>query len=240
MTPTWLTAFLDLAPEEHDTAVEYWRALTGHGLSEPRGAHGEFASFVPPGADVHLKVQRLGDGPSRVHLDLHVPVVGPAVEDAVRLGATLVAERGYAVLSSPGGFPFCFVTERATVVAEPSPWPGGHLSSVDQVCLDVPPAVWETELAFWRDLTGWTARSGGEEFVSLLRPPGVAVRVLLQRLDDPQRAVTGHLDLATTDRAAEVERHVLLGARVLAVHDGWTVLRPPAGPPYCVTDRTPG
>lgn len=184
-------------------------------------------------------MQRLAEGPSRVHLDLHVPSVGAAVDDAVGLGATLVASREYAVLASPGGFPFCVVTERSVLRAGPTTWTGGHASAVDQVCLDVPPAAWDTELTFWHRLTGWSTRVGGREFVGLLRPPEMAVRLLLQRLDDPQPAVTGHLDLATTDRAAEVARHVALGAEVVAVHDEWTVLRPPAGPPYCVTDRDP-
>jgi hypothetical protein len=239
MTPTWLTAFLDLAPAEHAVAVDFWRGITGHGLSKPRGDAGEFASYLPPDGDVHLKAQRLGDGVSRVHLDLHVPDVAPAVSDAVRLGATLVSDGEYAVLASPGGFPFCFVTQRSVVRASPTAWPGGHESSVDQVCLDVPPAAWDVELAFWRDLTGWSARIGGREFVSLLRPPTMAVRILLQRLDDAQAAVTGHLDLASTDRAAETARHVALGAVVLSEHDEWTVLRPPAGASYCITDRDP-
>lgn len=239
MTPTWLTAFLDLAPAEHATAVEHWRGVTGHELSPARGEAGEFASYLPPDGDVHLKVQRLGDGPSRVHLDLHVPDLAGAVEDAVGLGATLVAEHDYAVLTSPGGFTFCYVTERSTVRAAPATWPGGHRSSVDQLCLDVPPATWDAELAFWQALTGWSARSGGREFVSLVRPPALAVRILLQRLDDPRPTVTGHLDLACSDRAAETERHVGLGAAVLSVHDRWTVLAPPAGPAYCLTEREP-
>lgn len=239
MTPTWLTAFLDLAPDEHAAGVEHWRAVTGHGISPARGDAGEFVSYLPPGADPHLKVQRLAAGVSGVHLDLHVPAVEPAVEGAVGLGATLVADRGYAVLRSPGGFPFCLVGERRAVRAEPTTWPGGHRSSVDQVCLDVPPGAWDAELAFWRDLTGWSTRIGGREFVHLLRPPDLAVRILLQRLDDAQAAVTGHLDLASSDRAAETARHVGLGAEVVAVHDEWTVLRPPAGPAYCITDRDP-
>lgn len=239
MTPTWVTAFLDLAPEDHAAAIEHWVGVTGHGLSRPRGDQGEFASYLPPGADVHLKIQRLADGPSRLHLDLHVPALAPAVEDAVRLGATLVDEREYAVLSSPGGFTFCLVTERSAIRAEPAVWPGGHRSAVDQVCLDVPPALWDAEVAFWADLTGWSARSVGPEFVRLTRPRELTVGLLLQRLDDPQPRVTAHLDLASSDRTAETDRHVGVGAQVLAVHDQWTVLRPPAGPPYCITDRDP-
>lgn len=239
MTPTWVTAFLDLAPDDHERAVEHWLGVTGHGLTTPRGDRDEFASYLPPGADVHLKVQRLTDGPSRLHLDLHVPALAPAVEDAVGLGATLVDEREYAVLSSPGGFTFCLVTERSAIRAAPAVWPDGHRSSVDQVCLDIPPALWDAEVTFWRDLTGWSARSAGPEFVRVTRPPEMTVGLLLQRLDDPQPRVSAHLDLASSGRLAETDRHVALGAQVLSVHDQWTVLRPPAGPPYCITDRDP-
>ena len=41
------------------------------------------------------------------------------------------------------------------------------------------------------------------------------------------------------DRAAETRRHEALGAQVVATHEGWTVMRPPAGPDYCITRRVP-
>lgn len=240
MTPSWVTAFLDLAPADAGAAVPFWQSVTGHGLSEPRGEHGEFATLLPQAGDPHLKVQRLHDGPSGVHLDVHVTDLAAAREQAERLGARLVADRGFAEMASPGGFAFCLVTEQHTTRAQPATWPGGHRSAVDQVCLDVPPGRWDAEVAFWSALTGWERRgSDYTEFASLLRPTAVPVRLLFQRLDDPQPVVTGHLDLASTDRRAEVERHVALGARVLEVRDHWTVLRPPAGPAYCVTDRAP-
>ena len=43
-----------------------------------------------------------------------------------------------------------------------------------------------------------------------------------------------HLDLATTDRAAEVKRHEGLGAERVARHERFTVLRDPADSPHCV------
>jgi hypothetical protein len=65
------------------------------------------------------------------------------------------------------------------------------------------------------------------------------VRFLLQRLDEPEGPVRGHVDLAAADRAAEVERHQDLGARQAGRGDGWTVMQGPAGHRYCVTDRAP-
>jgi hypothetical protein len=51
--------------------------------------------------------------------------------------------------------------------------------------------------------------------------------------------VRAHHDQAADDRAAEVSRHDGLGASLDAEGRGWTVLRDPAGAPYCVTDRDP-
>ena len=240
MTPSWTTAFVDLAPTEHEAGVGFWQAVTGHGLSAVRGEDGEFATLLPSTSDPHLKLQRLGEGPSRVHLDLHVTDPAGAARDAEALGGRVVADRGFLELASPGGFPFCLVTERLARRAEPATWPGDHRSAVDQVCLDVPPDRWEDEVTFWAALTGWERRgSDFAEFASLLRPAEMPLRVLLQRLDDPQPAVTAHLDVASSDRTAEVARHVALGAEVVEVREHWTVLRPPAGPAYCVTDRSP-
>ena len=77
-TPTWISAFLDLAPEEPERATAFWQGVTGYGLSPARGDHDEFATLLPPDGDDFLRVQRLGGGPSRIHLDLHVADLAPA------------------------------------------------------------------------------------------------------------------------------------------------------------------
>ena len=64
--------------------------------------------------------------------------------------------------------------------------------------------------------------------------------MLLQRLEHDEGPVHGHLDVATDDRSAEVGRLEALGATAVRENDEWTVLRPPAGPVLCVTDRDPG
>ncbi|WP_121255705.1 VOC family protein [Nocardioides ferulae] len=245
MTPSWVSAFLDFAPDEFAAGVEHWRRVTGYGLSTTRGEDGEFASLLPPDGDDYLRVQRLGQGPSRIHLDLHVADADEALESAVGHGASLVArplgDDGYAVLTSPGGFPFCLVTHRASIRPRPAPWGDGAWESVvDQVCLDIPPAAHEREVAFWAAVTGWEARPTSDEFTNLVRPGTSPLRLLLQRLDQPESGpVTAHLDLSSTDRDAETARHVALGARVLERFEHWTVLAAPAGPAYCITARTP-
>lgn len=243
MSPTWLTAFIDLAPDEHALGTAFWLGASGYTLSTPRGEHAEFATLVPPLGDDHLRIQRLGSARSGTHLDLHVAGVSEidaGVEEAVALGATLVArhEPGLALLRTPAGYPFCVLGSPGHEATPPVIWPDGHRSRVDQLCLDVPPAAYEAECTFWSELTGWAVTDGLlPEYRRLQVPEGLAVQILLQRVEDGE--VGGHIDIATDDRAAEVARLATLHARPVAEGSAWTVLRPPAGPLCCVTDRDP-
>jgi hypothetical protein len=67
MPPFWISAFLDFAPASYAEGVGFWAALTGYGVSDPRGDDGEFATLLPPDGDDFLRVQRLGNGPDRIH-----------------------------------------------------------------------------------------------------------------------------------------------------------------------------
>lgn len=238
--PYWLSAFLDFAPDEYDAGVAHWQRLTDRRLSRPRGRHGEFATLLSPDGDDYLKVQRLAEGPSRVHLDLHVIDIDPVASDAERHGATRLADHSdFVVLRSPGGFPFCLVDHEASVRPLPTRWSAGHRSLLDQICLDIPRRHWETEPAFWEAITGWESTAAyRDEYRALRRPDDVPLRILLQRLDEPDGDVRAHLDWSTTDRDAEVARHLLAGSKEGTRAEVWTVLTGPGGT-YCVTDRHP-
>lgn len=222
MSPTWLTAFLDIAAGEFEPAAAFWEQVTGYERSAPRGEHDEFATLVPPVGDAFLRVQRIDEGSSGVHVDVHAPA------------------HEFDVRRSPGGLAYCLVSGTEAVRPEPATWAGGNRSMVDQVCIDIPPAVFDQECAFWAELTGWELYDvGRSEFRRLRTPADQPLAVLLQRLDSGDGPVRAHLDLSADDREAEVRRHEALGARVAAVHDGWTVMSPPAGPVYCITRRVP-
>ncbi|TQN47625.1 hypothetical protein FHX52_0728 [Humibacillus xanthopallidus] len=256
----WLTAFLDLPPQLHGAGSRFWSEVTGYAVSPARGDEAEFTTLLPPSGDPFVKVQRTvavprpdGSSPDRpsIHLDVHVPTaddIAPAAETAVSLGGRVVhrSPHGYVVLRSPGGFTFCLVHERLRERPLPSRWSddGVHESLLDQVCLDIPADLFETECTFWAQLTGWELRTSGAhpELAHLTRPDGIPLRLLLQRLGDGlDGVVTAHLDLASSDRAAETRRHERLGAVALQVHPavGWTVLADPTGARYCITDRDP-
>jgi len=256
----WLTAFLDLPPHLHAAGSRFWSEVTGYAVSPPRGDQAEFTTLLPPSGDPFVKVQRTiavqrpdGSSPDRpsIHLDVHVPTapdIAPAAETAVSLAGHVLhrSPHGYVVLRSPGGFTFCLVHEQLRVRPDPSRWSGDgqHESLLDQVCLDIPADLFETECTFWSQLTGWELRTSGThpELAHLARPDGIPLRLLLQRLrDDPDGVVTAHLDLASSDRAAETRRHERLGAVIEQARPGvsWTVLTDPTGLRYCITDRDP-
>ncbi len=221
MTPVWVTAFLDLPAERYDAGVAFWSAVTGFGPSAPRGDRAELATLVPEQGDPYLRVQRVAEGAGGIHLDVHRP------------------DRDFRVRRSPAGLAWCEVSESLSGRPPPATWPGGHRSQVDQVCLDIPPSAYEQECEFWRSLTGWDlVETGSPEFLRLLSPPDQPLQLLLQRLDREQPP-GAHLDLAADDGAAEIARHVALGASEVGPGDGWTVLRDPTGVPYCVTERSP-
>jgi Glyoxalase-like domain len=174
---------------------------------------------------------------------------------------------GLVVLRSPGGFPFCLAGwdgERAVppplgaAVAAASEagqtsragrtsgtdlaGPASGVSRVDTVCLDAPPGDYERELAFWAALTGGETRPAPVPGYSYLTgPANWPVRVLVQRRETaaPADRVRAHVDFGSTDSGAR-DRHVSLGARVMATLPYWTVLTDPAGREYCLVNRDPG
>jgi hypothetical protein len=221
---SWITAFVDVPASRYDVAQRFWAAVSGSTLSPVRGSAGEFATFVPPDGDPYLRLQRIDRGPAAVHLDLHAP------------------DHVFGIHRSPGGFGWCEVPDTDGETTRPLPriWAGGQASLVDQVCLDIAADRYDEECAFWADRTGWElVGSSRPEFSYLVRPDDQPLRILLQRLAVADGPVRAHLDIATTDRAAETDRHRDLGARVEATRQRWTVLRDPAGATYCITDRDP-
>lgn len=234
----WVTAFLDTAHEHAEQTESFWSRVTGYRLSPRRGAREEFASLLPVDGDPHVKVQSVvQSSPSGLHVDLHTDEVRDLAARAEKLGARAsYLDAGHVVCGSPGGMTFCLVDHPGSRPATPATWPGGR-SMVDQVCLDIPPSRWEEECRFWADLTGWAMvdHDPEDEFRRLRRPDRLAIQFLLQRLDDEQSVVVGHLDLSSDDYLAETTRHVALGATEVRRTPHWVTLRDPSGRLYCVT-----
>jgi len=240
----WLTAFLDFPPATFPSATAYWQAVTGYQLSAPRGPAAEFATLLPGQGGSFLRVQRTGGGSPGCHLDVHTADVRALTDRALRMGAQPTDQEpvpGLAVLRSPGGLAFCLTSENH-FPERPHPrlWPAGQRSLLDQVCIDMPGRAAASETAFWAGLTGWQLRDSPEsEFAALVRPEGMPLRLLLQRLGERAGPCRAHPDLACDGVPDEVRRHQAFGGTVLRVTDGFTTLLDPSGLPYCVTRRNP-
>lgn len=233
----WLTLFFDFPGEDFERGAAFWQEVTGSGLSERRGPGGEFSTLLPPDGDPYLRVQRVNDGPGGCHLDIHIDLAERSLDDAateaVALGGTVRRREAgeLVVVESPGGFAFCFVPWNGESTVETTP------NRVTQLCLDIPPDVFERETAFWAEIIGQEPRPGTEPgYLTTETPPGMPVKLLFQRRDqaEPGDRVTGHADFTTDDPERDAAAHVAAGARVVDRHSGWIVMADPGNRPYCL------
>lgn len=239
---SWMHAFIDVGADTGERTSAFWSAVTGWPVGTTWPDHPEFRSFEPAEGSAYLHVQRI-DGPHRVHLDLMSRDVDADRDAHVALGATAVRRyEWWQVMASPGGLPYCLVTEHEQRTRPPDTrWPEGHRSRVVQVCVDVPEADFDREVAFWQAATGWPSQGHSRSEYHRLRPPVESPMLfLLQRLGPGDSGpVRLHLDIGTDDIPAEVERVRALGAELVDTSHPWTVLTDPAGLPFCVIPRLP-
>lgn len=244
----WLWAFIDRPLDRFDAAAEFWSAVTDTTLSPRRGAHREFATFRPRDAsDACLKLQGVYSA-GGAHLDIDVDDVDAATHAAVEEhGATPVWRDGVdlSVLRTPAGQPFCLTgwqengRRRPPVVVTEAD--GAPLRSrVDQICLDVDPADFEGEAAFWSGFTGWSCRTRADlEFARVQVPDELPLRILLQRRAD-SGPPAAHIDIACGEEVPRIRAyHESLGATHVAAGARWQVMRDPVGGLYCLTEREP-
>ena len=55
--PSWVSAFLDLAPAAWECGIAFWAQASGTSVSPLRGDDREFGSLLPASGDDHLRVQ---------------------------------------------------------------------------------------------------------------------------------------------------------------------------------------
>jgi hypothetical protein len=102
---------IDVPPEAHDEELAFWQAATGSQLTQLE-QHPEYHGGALPGPDLWLLVQRLGEGPARVHLDIHTDDPAAEVARLERLGARRAGQvHGWQVMRDPAGLPFCVLQD---------------------------------------------------------------------------------------------------------------------------------
>src|SRR4030088_2279354 len=61
---------IDVPPEDHDRELGFWRAPPAQPLTQ-FARHPEYHGAAVHGQDFWLLIQRLDEGPGRVHVDIH-------------------------------------------------------------------------------------------------------------------------------------------------------------------------
>lgn len=237
-----MQAVIDLPATHFEVAGDFWARVSATRRGEVHPDHPEFTHLIPAGGHMTLELQMIESGPASVHLDLLVSDIPAWTERALACGAHLVAHPGHAVLNTPGGVPFCIVPAGGESRRPPAIDPAlPH--AVDQICLDIPFAAFDDDVAFWSDFLGWPPNPPARpEFRSFAQPGHLPIRLLLQRMgEDDHGPPRAHLDISSGDHVdAVVARHLDAGATSVARFDHWAVLLDPAGMRYCVTARSPG
>ena len=79
----------------------------------------EHVSFTVPSGDICMLVQRIGEGPARVHIDIHTSDLEAEVARLEQAGATRVQEaHGWWIMRDPAGLVFCVVPDPPGTLTE--------------------------------------------------------------------------------------------------------------------------
>jgi hypothetical protein len=104
---------IDVPSADHDRELDFWRAATGQPLTQIE-RHPAYHGAALPGTQIMLLVQRLGDGPARMHVDIHTDNLAAEVARLKALGAEQVdvgQESSWQVMRDPAGLLFCVVPD---------------------------------------------------------------------------------------------------------------------------------
>jgi hypothetical protein len=103
---------IDVPDADHDRELAFWAAATGSELAHITQFPAFHGGPLTGAGDAALLVQRLGDGPPRVHIDIHTSDLEAEVTRLEQAGATrLRQEGGWWIMRDPAGLVFCVVPE---------------------------------------------------------------------------------------------------------------------------------
>jgi predicted enzyme related to lactoylglutathione lyase len=232
--------------------AEFWSALLDY---EPEPAGDSWIATDPRGEGTKLLFNRMPKSDTielPIHLDVNVPDREAELARILQLGGRLVETKSHAigdlsetwtVMRDPEGNGFC--------IQSPPNTTHRLIGNVTFSCAE------PHELGrFWAFALGWPDEEIDESFLQQLRDAGVderdlsgfwvtrspgggRPRFLFQRREKSRpESYPLHLDFATDDREAEIERLTRAGATVVETKEGtsttFTIMRDPEGNPFCV------
>jgi glyoxalase superfamily protein len=103
---------IDVPPAAHGRELAFWSAATGQPLVQ-FDRHPEYHGATLHGPELGLLIQRLGDGPGKMHIDIHTDDPVAEIARLEKLGAELVQQvHSWWVMRDPAGLVFCVIPER--------------------------------------------------------------------------------------------------------------------------------
>ena len=107
-----LKIVIDVPAADHDRELAFWSAATGESLTQ-FDRHPEYHGAALPGQEFWLLIQRLDDGPGRVHIDIHTDDLAAEVARLEKLGAERAGQaHSWQLMRDPAGLVFCVIPER--------------------------------------------------------------------------------------------------------------------------------
>ena len=239
--------------DEPGRVAEFWGKLLDY---ETVAAGDSWLASDPRGEGPRLLFNRMPKSPTielPIHLDVNVPDREAELARVLELGGKLVETRSHSVgdleekwtvMRDPEGNGFC-------IQSPPNALPYRSVANVTFSCAE------PEELGrFWANALGWPDEEIDDGFLQQLRDAGVGEReltgfyvtrppnkgrprYLFQRREKSRPdSYPIHLDFATDDREAEIERLTAAGASVVETKVGtnltFTIMRDPEGNPFCV------
>ena len=111
---------IDVPGADHGQELAFWATATGANLAHIEKFPEYHGGRLEAGAgDICMLVQRLGDGPARIHIDFHTSDLEAEVTRLEQAGATRLREaNGWWIMRDPAGLVFCVVPDPPGVLTE--------------------------------------------------------------------------------------------------------------------------
>jgi predicted enzyme related to lactoylglutathione lyase len=109
---------IDVPATDHDQELAFWQAAAGREFQHYE-RFPEYHGAPLYGDSLGMLVQRLGDGPARVHLDIHTDNLEAEVARLEKAGAVRLQQvNGWWIMQDPAGLPFCVIPEEPGTFTE--------------------------------------------------------------------------------------------------------------------------
>jgi predicted enzyme related to lactoylglutathione lyase len=104
---------IDVPASDHDSEMAFWSAATGQPPAKFE-SYAEYHRIELARQHFGVLIQRLGEGPGRLHLDIHTDDVDAEVARLEQLGAQRIRQvHAWWIMRDPAGLLFCVVPQPA-------------------------------------------------------------------------------------------------------------------------------